>query len=134
MRMKIKKMAIFIFSGLILTGLYSYSEGADWKLFYAADSGYKYFYDKESLEMPDKGVKKVWQKISKDLGKNESRDMFKMQLVVNCRSKIFEILSIVEYGSANETVISFEEYKSRPPTDDLPLESRIGALYDNICP
>lgn len=134
MRTRIKKMAIFIFSGLMLTGLYSFSEGADWKLFYATESGYKYFYDKESLESPDKGIKKVWQKVSKDLGKNENQDMFKMHLEVNCKTKIYEILSIVEYDGTKEMVISFEDYKNRPPTSDLPLESRIGGLYDNVCP
>jgi len=134
MKMKINTMAVLILSGMIFTGLYSFAEGSDWKLFYLSDSGYKYFYDKESLESPDKGIKKVWQKISKDIGKDESEDMFKMHMEVNCKNKTYEILSIAEYNGTNETVINFEDYKSRPPTSDLPLESRIGALYDNICP
>jgi len=130
----IKTIFIFIFSGLILTGLYSFSEGANWKLYYATDSGLKYFYDKESLEFPDKGIKKVWQKVSKGVGKDENQDIFKMHVELNCKTKSYEILSIVEYDGVNEMVISFEDYKSRPPISDLPLESRVGALYDNICP
>ena len=130
----IKTIFIFIFSGLIITGLYSFSAGADWKLYYATDSGYRYFYDKESLESPDKGIKKVWQKVSKGIGKDENQDMFKMHVEVNCKTKIYEILSVVEYDGINEMVISVEDYKNRPPTSNLPLESRIGGLYDNICP
>jgi hypothetical protein len=134
MRMKIKKMVIFIFSGLILMGLYSFSECADWKLFYVTESGYKYFYDKESLESPDKNIKKVWQKVAKGLGKDEDQDMFKTHLMINCKTKVYEILSIVEYDGTNEMVISYEDYRNRPPTGDFHLESRIGGLYDNVCP
>ncbi len=134
MKTYIKTISIFIISGLILAGLYSFSEGSDWKLYYATDSGLKYFYDKETLEFPDKGIKKVWQKVSKGIGKDENQDMFKMHVELNCKTKVYEILSIVEYDGVNEMVIGFEDYKSRPPTSDLPLESRVGALYDNICP
>ena len=134
MKAKKSKMMIILLSGLIFSGLCTLAEGADWKLYYVSDSGYKYFYDKESLESPDKGIKKVWQKIAKDIGKDESDDMLKMHLLLNCKSKIYEILSITEYDGTREMEISYEDYKSRAPTSDLPLESRIGALYDNVCP
>jgi len=134
MKTAVNKITIPILFGIMLLCLCSYSEGADWQLFYATDSGFKYFYDKESLEAPDKDTKKVWQKISKDLGRDETQDMFKMHTEINCKTKVYEILSIVEYDGDREMTISFEDYKGRPPTDDLPLESRIGGLYDNICP
>ena len=134
MRMIKNKISIPILCGLILTGLYSFFEGADWRLFYATDSGYKYLYDKDSLESPGQGIKRVWQKIVKDLGKDETQDLFKVHTEINCKTKYYELLSIVEYDGDREMTISFEDYKSRPPTDELPLESRIGGLYDNICP
>ncbi len=134
MKAKMSKMTIILLSGLIFTGIYSSANGADWKLFYVSDSGYKYFYDKESLESPDKYLRKVWQKISKDIGKDETEDMLKLHVELNCKTKIYEVLSMIEYDGTKEMEISYQDYKGRAPTSDLPLESRIGALYDNLCP
>jgi hypothetical protein len=115
-------------------GAFAQTKGGGWQLYYSDESGNKYYYDKGSIESPQKGIFKVWQKITETIREGEEQDNFKMQLQINCRGKTYEVLSYIEYDGTGEKVLNAQEYKEKPLKSSLILESRMGALYDNICP
>jgi hypothetical protein len=115
-------------------GVFAQTKGGGWQLYYANESGNKYYYDKGSIESPQKGIYKVWQKITETIREGEEQDSFKIHLQVNCRGKIYEVLSYIEYDGTGEKALTAKEYKENPPKNSLQLGSRMGALYENICP
>ena len=43
-------------------GVFAQIKGGGWQLYYSDESGNKYYYDKGSIESPQKGIYKIWQK------------------------------------------------------------------------
>ncbi len=113
---------------------FAQTKGGGWQLYYSDESGNNYYYDKGSIESPQKGVYKVWQRITETIRAGEEQDNYKIQLQINCKAKIYEVLSYIEYDGTGEKALNSLEYKENPPKSSLPLGSRMGALYENICP
>jgi hypothetical protein len=133
-------MKYFVFSIIAVTfilmsniSVFAQTKGGGWQLYYADNSGNRYYFDKGSIESPQKGTFKVWQKITETIREGEEQDNFKMQLLIDCRGRTYEVLSYIEYDGTGEKVLNTQEYKEKPPKNNLQLRSRMGALYDNIC-
>lgn len=111
------------------------TKGGGWQLYYAdEESGNKYYYDKGSVESPQKGIYKVWQKITETIRAGEEQDNFKINLQINCREKTYEVLSYIEYDGTGEKTLNAQEYKEKPPKSNFSLGSRMGVLFENVCP
>lgn len=124
-----------IFVWLSGVSVLAQTRGEGWKLYYIDESaGNRYYYDKGSIESPQKGIIKVWQKITERTKSEEEQDKYKMRLQINCRQKTYETLSYTEYDVAKERVLTSTEYKENPPKSNLPLDSRMRALFENTCP
>jgi hypothetical protein len=121
---------------ILVSAAYAFAQtkGGGWQLYYSNESGNKYYYDKGSMESPQKGIYKVWQKITETIREGDEQDNFKIHLQINCRAKIYEVLSYIEYDATGEKALNAQEYKENPPKNSLQLGSRMGALYENICP
>ncbi|MCX5812909.1 MAG: hypothetical protein NT178_10255 [Proteobacteria bacterium] len=113
--------------------VFAQTKGGGWQLYYADESG-RYYYDKGSIESPQKGVLKVWQRITETIRAGEEQDNFKIQLQLNCRGKTYEVLSYIEYDGTGEKTLNAQEYKEKRPKISLTLGSRMGVLFENICP
>jgi len=127
-------VATVIFILVSATYAFAQTKGGGWQLYYSNESGNKYYYDKGSIESPQKGIYKVWQKITETIREGEEQDNFKIHLQINCRAKIYEVLSYIEYDGTGEKALNAQEYKEKPPKNSLQLGSRMGVLYENICP
>jgi hypothetical protein len=123
-----------IFILLFNMGAFAQTKGGGWQIYYADESGNKYYYDKGSIETPQKDIFKVWQKITETIRSGEEQDNFKMHIQINCRGRSYEILSYIEYDGTGEKVLNAQEYKEKQPKGSLPVGPRIKALYDNVCP
>jgi hypothetical protein len=116
-------------------GVFAQTKGGGWQLYYINDeSANRYYYDKGSIESTQKGIFKVWQKITETIRAGEEQDNVKIHLQINCREKTYEVLSYIEYDGTGEKVLNAQEYKEKPPKRSLILESRMGALFENVCP
>jgi hypothetical protein len=117
------------------TGVFAQTKGGGWQMYYAdEESGNKYFYDKGSIESPQKNIYKVWQKTTETIRAGEELDTFKMQLQINCLVKTYVVLSYIEYDGTGEKELNAMEYKEKQPKDRVQVWSRMGALFDNVCP
>jgi hypothetical protein len=114
---------------------FAQTKGGGWQLYYSdEESGKKYYYDKGSIESPQKNIYKVWQKITETIRGGEELDNVKMQLHINCLGKTYEILSYIEYDGTGEKELNIQEYKEKQPKNMLPVGPRMGVLFDNVCP
>jgi hypothetical protein len=131
-----QKMLVIIFAGLFIPAGYSISEGAEWKLFYKNESGEEYLFDKASIEYPEKGVVRVWQKTVEKTRDGEEQEKSKLQIEIYCSSKrsTYTILSNTEEKTKKDAPIRSEDIKGNPPASYIPSGVTIGALRDNVCP
>jgi hypothetical protein len=131
-----QKMLVIIFAGLFITAGYSISEGAEWKLFYKAESGEEYLFDKESIERPEKNIVRVWQKTVEKIRDGEEQERSKLQFEINCSSRKYTItiLSNTEDSTKKDAPKRPEDIKDNPPASYIPSGVMIGALRDNVCP
>jgi len=115
--------------------VFAQTKGGGWQMYYADESsGNKYYFDKAGIESPQKGVYKVWQKITETIRAGEEQDTFKMQIQMNCRAKTYEVLSYIEYDGTGEKELNAQEYKEKQPKGSLSIGPRMGVLLENICP
>ena len=130
-------MRYFVF-GLALFLVCSYSthsfaqtRGEGWKLYYLDDSGDRYYYDKGSVESPQKGTVILWQKIT-EISSGEEVDKSTTRLQLNCRQRTYDILSEVERDRADNKTA--DDQKGNSPKGGFRADSRLRALFENVCP
>jgi hypothetical protein len=128
----------YFFLGLTLFLACSYgshgfaqTKGEGWKLYYLDESGDRYYYDKGSVETPAKGAVIVWQKIT-EISTGEEADKSTTHLQLNCRQRTYNILS--EAGRDRADKKTADEQKGSSPKGGLRADSRLRALFENVCP
>ena len=133
-------MRYFVFGLALLLGC-SYgmhssaqTKGEGWKLYYFDESGDRYYYDKGSVETPQRGTVVVWQKIT-EISSGEELDKSVTHLRLNCRQRSYEILvdatndrAEMKAGDAAGT------QKEKPYKGELQVDSKLRALFENVCP
>ncbi len=114
---------------------FAQTRGEGWKLYYMAESGERHYYDKGSIETPQKGTVTVWQKIT-DESTGVEIDKSAAQLQLNCRQRTYRVLSEVGLGKAGSGPQNAGgEQKEIPKKgDDAQADSRMRALFENVCP
>lgn len=145
----IKLILVFCFCMTVLTFPLT-SQGADWKIFYQGTAGddpqenesLNYYYDKESIARPSKGITQVWFKTT--LGKHDSTDkltekngldeeeQYRGHIEINCRKKSYTIIE-----ESKSDIPEADEKKIHSSTGKvafrLYLDSALGALWSNLC-
>lgn len=140
---------VFCFCLTILS-LSSTSQGADWKIFYQGVSGedprgsesINYYYDKESIVKPSKGIVRVWFKTT--LGKNDGSDnlvgkdgsdeaeQYRSHIEINCKSKSYRLLEEAKLDSIEAEQKAQKSYSGKD-FRRVHLESAMGTLWSNLC-
>jgi hypothetical protein len=102
------------------------SFGADWALYYE-DGMRMYHYDKGSVEIPRKGI--VWVTTKTTLLGAQEGKVTRME--VSCNYRTFRVLSDKVDPVTGQFLPAGASggYK----WDSVPLQSRMGALYANLC-
>jgi hypothetical protein len=118
------------------THSFAQTRGEGWKLYYLDDSGDRYYYDKGSVETPQKGTVIVWQKIT-EISSGEEVDKSTARLQLNCRQKTFDILTDGERErTGKEGQGGAGDRKGNPQKGGMNLraDSKLSALLENVCP
>ena len=131
----------YFFLGLTLFLACSYgthalaqTKGEGWKLYYLDESGDRYYYDKGSVETPQKGTVMLWQKIT-ETSSGEEVDKSTTRLQLSCRQRTYEVLSGVDYGETGKRPPgAADDQKGNPRKGGLRADSRLRALFENVCP
>lgn len=99
------------------------AEGADWTLLVETPEE-SYYYDKESITYPSKGIIRVWGRELREAGERNNL------IEINCEYKEFRILSFTDYDENGE--VSGE---STSPTgwESIAKESPSELLYKALC-
>ncbi len=140
---------VFCFCMTILS-LSSISQGADWKIFYQGVGGedpggsesINYYYDKDSIVKPSKGLVQVWFKttLGKDDGSgnvtgkdgSDEAEQHRRHIEINCKSKSYRVIEETKLD-----VPEAEEKSSKSSTSKvslrLYLDSALGSLWSNLC-
>lgn len=134
-------MTIFSFSSI--------SYGSDWKFFYQVrdydpkeNGSLNYYYDKESIVKPLKGIIQVWFKTT--LGKDDASDslagkdgsdeaeQYRGHIEINCKSKSYSLLEETK-SDTDETEQEAQKSPSGKSFRRAPLGSAMGTLWSNLC-
>ena len=134
---------------IIFLNFSSISQGADWKFFYQGVSekdpgrieSLNYYYDKESIVRPSKGLARVWFKTtighddaSDDLvGKDGSdeAEQYRGHIEINCKSKSFRMIE-----ETKQDIHDVKEKSARSSsgkTSRRLYDSALGTLQANVC-
>lgn len=132
MKMHGKVFLVFCLS-LIIMGIYSISYGQEWKAYFEDESGRLYF-DNASIERLDSKLLKVWYKETEKQTGTDEIDKFKSLIEINCAKKIYRVHAVVEYDTISNRALPEQRYEENQPWIKFSLDSKFGALYDNICP
>lgn len=132
MKISVKVFLVFCLS-LVITGIYSISDGQEWKAFYENEKE-RFYFDNTSLERLDNKSFKIWQKATEKQAGTDEVDKFKSQIEINCSQKIYKTISLVEYDTITGRALPEQRYGEDQPWIKFSLESKFGALYDNFCP
>ena len=132
MKISVKVFLVFCLS-LVITGIYSISDGQEWKAFYENEKE-RYYFDNTSLERLEKKSFRIWQKSTEKQTGTDEVDKFKSQIEINCSQKIYKTISLVEYDTITGRALPEQRYGEDQPWIKFSLESKFGALYDNFCP
>lgn len=134
-----KRILVTVCFGAVCLGYYGQSWGADWTFYYQTEVEdeiktivEKYYYDKASIERPQKNILKFTQRISILVKGSEETDKKVMQMEMNCTSRQYRILSQTEYDVATGKVITEGQTES-PAWKRFSLSSVMGDLRDNLC-
>jgi len=110
------------------------TKGEGWKLYYVDESGDRYYYDRGSVESPQKYIVILWQKIT-GIVNGWEEDKAKANLRLDCRRKTFEILYYTEPSDTGTNPRSAEEDRgANKQQQSLNTDSRLRALFENVCP
>jgi len=144
----VKLIFFFCFSISVLTFPVP-SQGADWKIFYQGTSGddprsnksVNYYYNKESIVKPSKGIVQVWFKTT--LGDDDTDNLagkdgldeaeqYSSLIEINCKTKSYKIIEETpsDVSEANEKRI---QSSAGQISRRLSLDSALGALWSNLC-
>jgi len=138
---------VFCFCIIFLT-FSSLSQGADWKFFYQGVSekdprrieSLNYYYDKESIVRPSKGLTQVWFKttighddasddlVGKD-GSNEA-EQYRGHIEINCKSKSFRM---IEETKQDAPEVEEKSARSSGKASRRLYDSALGTLQSNVC-
>ena len=134
---------ILFLSFLTINIFFSFSGvwGADWRTFGSSDNAF-YFYDEEGITRASQDIVTVWMKaIFTEKGIKEAAEKYgedyenfshSIELYkINCKDKIYCILSINHYAKEGTVILS----DSRSDTEYLPIipESVSEGLYQIVC-
>ncbi len=134
-----KKILVTVCFGLVCLGYYGQSWGADWTFYYQTEVedefktiAEKYYYDKASIERPQKNILRFTQRITILVKGSEETDKKVMQMEMNCVSRQYRVLSQTEYDMATGKVITEGKMES-PAWKRFSLDSVMGDLRENLC-
>ncbi|OPX92678.1 MAG: hypothetical protein A4E59_03006 [Syntrophorhabdus sp. PtaB.Bin027] len=137
----------------IAVAVFSFSsplQGAEWKMFYqkmnekGAGGKYEnlnYYYDKESIEKPSKGIARVWFKTtvgdddSENLAEKDGSDeseQYRGHIEINCKSKSYRMIEETSSDSSESEGKGLQTSAGKAPRR-LYLDSALGALWSNLC-
>ncbi len=123
-----------VFFGLILSGLFTPLEGADWKLFYQTEQGpQKHYFDKESIVRPQKNIVQVWQKITDAQDEDNELEKSRTHVEINCRSKSYKMLE-EEKSETTDQAATIQQPPTSKISQHITWDSAIGVLWTNLCP
>jgi hypothetical protein len=136
---RLKRILLTACFSIVCLGYYGQSWGADWTFYYQTEVEdeiktivEKYYYDKASIERPQKNILKFTQRITIMVKGSEETDKKVMQTEMNCASRQYRVLSQTEYDVATGKVIT-EGTMESPVWKRFSLDSVMGDLRDNIC-
>ncbi|OPY78849.1 MAG: hypothetical protein A4E64_00626 [Syntrophorhabdus sp. PtaU1.Bin058] len=132
MKVSLKIFLVFCLV-LAITGVFSISNGQEWKTFYENEKE-RFYFDNTSLERLDKNSFRIWQKVTEKQTGTDEVDKFKSQIEVDCSQKAFKTLALIEYDTISGKALPEQKYGDEQPWVKFSLESKYGALYDNFCP
>jgi hypothetical protein len=134
-----KKMLIGVCFGVICLLCCGQSWGVDWTFYYQTEVEdesktimEKYYYDKASVERPQKNILMLTQKITILSTGSEEADKKVMHIEMNCSSYKYKILSQTEYDVATGKVI-MEGKTENPAWKRFSIDSVMGGLSSNLC-
>lgn len=102
-----------------------------WKLYLESENR-KYYFDPSSVEVPEKRVVRVWEKITEKSKDGEETDKVKSLIELDCSSSRYRIIAWKEYDAATKT----EKPEVRNDGESwsyFDQDNILGVLYDNVC-
>ena len=134
----LKTLAMTFFGALVL-GYCSLLWAAEWTLYYQTDTEKenriitgKYYFDKSTVEKPEKDIVRLTEKITQSLAGREEADKKITQMEINCSSRKYRILSRTEYDDVTGKALAEDRNKIQP-WSRFSLDSIMGDLRDNLC-
>ena len=138
---------------LILCGIclsFTGACAAEWVRYFSDKRGNEWFYDRESISYPSKGIVGVWGKgiYSKDGVREEITERTKAKLPaqgfhelsyimerfeVNCKKSEFDVYERSFYTRDGKILYSFTTAKKRSNWYAINPESKMDALYASVC-
>lgn len=134
-----KKILVAACFGIIGLGGSGQSWGADWIFYYQTELEdesktilEKYYYDKSSVERPQKNIIKLTQKITILVNNAEETDKKVVQIEMNCSSYKYRVLSQTEFDGATGKAMA-EGQVENLSWKRFAMESSMGGIRDNLC-
>lgn len=124
---------IFFALLFVTVSLSSRPASAEWQFFYQVEDGPKYYFDKDSIQSPQKGIVHVSVKTTLGKDSDEDAEQYKGSVEINCRSRSYRILG--DEVGADEKNKELTTKTATGPSDlrRMPLESVMGVLWTNVC-
>ena len=135
----------FLFIGLMAAismwpfnmSVFAQTRGEGWRLYYI-DEPYRFYYDKGSIESPQKKIIKVWIKVTEKMRGDDELEQNKIRFQIDCSKKTYEALSRITYDTAKGGVLNSEDYMENPQKGsvwkDSKTNSQMNSLIENACP
>ncbi len=125
-------LPVLFFSLFLLIHVSNKAYGENWVLFYNSQDEEKYYFDKDSIQKPQKDIIQVWQKRAKVEDEVE-QDIEKIHLELDCKKRQYRILSVIDANSKTQEPAREDEITSGVRTRLSSLISILGALFENVC-
>lgn len=120
---------IFLLAGFL--GV-SYAE-PEWIVFYKGEKNH-FFYDKSSIERPEKQRVIVVQKIVEVKHIDDTIELFRTKFEIECKARTFKILSNTEFEEVTGRELTSDQIISANSKEGEILASKMSILRDNVCP
>lgn len=119
----------FLFIGIM--GV-SHAAEPEWVVFYKGEKN-QFFYDKASIERPEKDRVIVVQKIVEEKDRDNLVELFRTKFEIQCKARSFKIISNTEFEDVTGRELTSEEIKATSKEGES-LASKMSTLRDNVCP
>jgi len=131
--MSYSRLTFLFFFALVMTAFTGRAEADEWKLFYQVEEGPKFYFDKESVVSPQKGIIRVWMKTALAEDESEEIEQSRTDVEIDCKGRSYKVVE-QEKSDGGGPAIKGNEAPPDRTARRLPLDSAMGSLWTNLCP